>query len=196
MAWVLLVAPRYRTSTSVSFPRPLIRSGSVLFLAIGKALPRIGGSVAVAYQAIGRTLHKRWLRIRGAVWGELLCMVVISRLSLLRHSIAQLRLFLILTASFSPTLHRSDIFSRSRPAGAGFSISLLLRTKPALVHYTRGSGPTGRKRLIRLCVIFQISLKVSMLCVCVSCNASCNPVVIHSLTAIMRLKFVCVCENF
>ena len=36
-----------------------VRGGAALFLAIGATSPSVGGSVAVAYQAIGRTLSKR-----------------------------------------------------------------------------------------------------------------------------------------
>ena len=59
---------RHRTLVTLySFPSTRLCCGAVLFLAIGATTPSVGGSVAVAYQAIGRTLHKRWLRIRRAI---------------------------------------------------------------------------------------------------------------------------------
>ena len=48
-----------RTHTSEYFSPPHVRGGAVLYMAIGETSPSVGGSVAVTYQAIGTTLHKR-----------------------------------------------------------------------------------------------------------------------------------------
>ena len=42
-----------------SFSPIVARDGAALFLVIAANLPNVGGSVAVAHWAIGRTLHKR-----------------------------------------------------------------------------------------------------------------------------------------
>ena len=53
-----LVVPQRRTDTSEFFP-PLVRGGPAFFLAIGATSPSVERSVAVAYQVIGRTVHRR-----------------------------------------------------------------------------------------------------------------------------------------
>ena len=40
-------------------PPPLVYGGSAFFLVNGATSPSVGGSVAVVYQVIGRTLRKR-----------------------------------------------------------------------------------------------------------------------------------------
>ena len=59
-------------------------------------------------------------------------------------------------------LHRSGIFGRSRPAGAGFPMSLLLHAKPVQVHYVCGPGPMWHRSSMHLQAILQVC--------CVSCN--------------------------
>ena len=103
-----LVAPQRRTTTSKFFP-PLIRGGAALFLVIVATSPSVGGSVAMAYQAIGRTLRKSC-----SYKGVTLCTGVILRLSptSLYRAVAEIPDFsCVLT-----TLHWSGIFSRSRSA--------------------------------------------------------------------------------
>ena len=83
--------------------------------------------------------------------------------SLRRHPFAQLR---------SYTIIRNDIFSRSRPAGAGFTMSLLLHAKPALIHHVCGPRPTRRRDQ---CIGTRCCRSPLKLACCVSCNSSRNP---------------------
>ena len=82
-AELLVAGSRHNWQLSSVAPVPmnsflsLVLGGAALFLAIGATLPSLGGSVAVAYQAIGRTFLQEVARY---VWPTL-CMEVLFRLS-------------------------------------------------------------------------------------------------------------------